>query len=116
MTELTSRRLYLCVPHRDDMSKFLPAVLRGGVGIVQLREKNLDDDIRRKTAELMISICRDYGVPFIMNDSPELALELALMASMLDKMTSVLSIVANSLDQTQSLVFQHMLKVNSHRH
>jgi len=75
MTELTSRRLYLCVPHRDDMSKFLPAVLRGGVGIVQLREKNLDDDVRRKTAELMIPICRDYGVPFIMNDSPELALE-----------------------------------------
>jgi len=57
------------------MSTFLPAVLRGGVGIVQLREKNLGDDVRRKTAELMIPICRDYGVPFIMNDSPELALE-----------------------------------------
>ena len=57
------------------MSTFLPAVLRGGVGIVQLREKNLDDDVRRKTAKIMIPICRDYGVPFIMNDSPELALE-----------------------------------------
>ena len=41
------------------MSTFLPAVLRGGVGIVQLREKNLDDDVRRKTAKIMIPICRD---------------------------------------------------------
>ena len=57
------------------MSTFLPAALRGGVGIVQLREKNLDDENRIKAAKIMVPICRDYGVPFIMNDSPELALE-----------------------------------------
>jgi thiamine-phosphate pyrophosphorylase len=57
------------------MSKFLSSVLHGGVDIVQLREKNLDDELRIKTAKIMVPICRDYGVPFIMNDSPELALE-----------------------------------------
>jgi thiamine-phosphate pyrophosphorylase len=56
------------------MVAFLPAVLRGGVDVVQLREKDLDDEVRVVTARLMVPICRDFGVPFIMNDSPELAL------------------------------------------
>lgn len=77
MFDLTSRSLYLCVGHRDDMATFLPAVLRGGIDIVQLREKNLDDNVRRATARLMVPICRDFGVPFVMNDSPELALDVA---------------------------------------
>ena len=75
MPELSSRRLYLCVAHREDMATFLPAVLRGGVDVVQLREKELPDTVRLATARLMAPICRDFGVPFIMNDSPELALE-----------------------------------------
>jgi thiamine-phosphate pyrophosphorylase len=56
------------------MSDFLPAVLRGGIDIVQLREKDHSDDVRRAQARIMAPICRDFGVPFIMNDSPELAL------------------------------------------
>jgi thiamine-phosphate diphosphorylase len=70
---LDERHLYLCVPHREDLADFLPRVLRGGVDVVQLREKDLDDETRLADATLMIPICRDYGVPFIMNDSPELA-------------------------------------------
>jgi thiamine-phosphate pyrophosphorylase len=74
VSRLDRRHLYLCVGHRDDLTTFLPAVLRGGVDVVQLREKELDDDIRSADAALMIPICRHFGVPFIMNDSPELAL------------------------------------------
>jgi len=55
------------------MAAFLPAVLRGGVDVVQLREKDLDDEVRASAARLMVPICRDFDVPFIMNDSPELA-------------------------------------------
>jgi thiamine-phosphate pyrophosphorylase len=73
VSALKQRHLYLCVPHREDLADFLPAVLRGGVDVVQLREKDLDDEIRIADARLMIPICRDFGVPFIMNDSPELA-------------------------------------------
>lgn len=72
--DLSSRNLYLCVAHREDMATYLPAVLRGGVDIVQLREKDLSDEVRVSTARLMVPICRDFGVPFVMNDSPELAL------------------------------------------
>jgi thiamine-phosphate pyrophosphorylase len=71
---LSNRHLYLCVDHREDMATFLLAVLRGGVDVVQLREKDLSDEVRTATARLMVPICRDFDVPFIMNDSPELAL------------------------------------------
>ena len=74
MYELSTRRLYLCVGVRDDLTDFLPAVLAGGVDIVQLREKDLADEARLAAARAMLPICRDHGVPFIMNDSPELAL------------------------------------------
>lgn len=75
MRELIKRNLYLCVSHREDMARFLVDVLEGGVDIVQLREKVLPDELRLKTARLMAPICRDFSVPFIMNDSPELALQ-----------------------------------------
>jgi len=71
---LADRHLYLCVAHRDDLAAFLPAVLRGGVDVVQLREKDLDSDVQIADARIMLSICREFDVPFIMNDSPELAL------------------------------------------
>jgi thiamine-phosphate pyrophosphorylase len=74
VSALNQRHLYLCVPHREDLADFVLAVLRGGVDVVQLREKDLDDETRVADARLMIPICRDFGVPFIMNDSPELAL------------------------------------------
>jgi thiamine-phosphate pyrophosphorylase len=69
------RGLYLCVPMRDDMSSFLTAVLAGGVDVVQLREKVLPFRDQIETARLMRAICRDHSVPFIMNDSPESALD-----------------------------------------
>ena len=73
MFDLASRHLYLCVGQRDDMSTFLPAVLRGGVDVVQLREKVVPLDDQLMTARLMRSICREFDVPFLVNDSPELA-------------------------------------------
>ena len=74
MHNLNDRRLYLCVAVREDIESFLDGVLRGGVDVVQLRDKELGIEGRRSCAKLMVPICRDYGVPFIMNDSPELAL------------------------------------------
>jgi thiamine-phosphate pyrophosphorylase len=75
--DLATRRLYLCVGVRDDLEKFLPAVLHGGVDVVQLREKTLDLDAQRRAALVMEPICHAFNVPFIVNDSPELAVEVA---------------------------------------
>jgi thiamine-phosphate pyrophosphorylase len=71
--DLAARRLYLCVGVRDDMAAFLPAVLLGGVDVVQLREKVLGAPEQLAAARIMVPICREFGVPFVMNDSPELA-------------------------------------------
>ena len=73
--DLVSRSLYLCVGVRDDLCDFVAATLRGGVDVVQLREKDLPDSERVAAARRLLPICRDFGVPFVMNDSPELALE-----------------------------------------
>lgn len=75
MYDLANRRLYLCVGVRDDMDDFLPAVIAGGVDVVQLREKERPDEVRLAAARRMVAICRDLGVPFVMNDSPRLALD-----------------------------------------
>lgn len=56
------------------MAEFLPSVLRGGVDVVQLREKNLPFAEQLEPARQMRAICRDFEVPFLVNDSPELAL------------------------------------------
>jgi len=59
------------------MTEFLPAVLRGGVDIVQLREKNAPRDAIVAGAREMRAICADFDVPFIMNDDPNLAVEVS---------------------------------------
>lgn len=47
--------------------------LRGGVTMLQLREKDLDPtDFLREARELR-TLCRRYGVPFLINDNVEIA-------------------------------------------
>lgn len=50
------------------------AALRGGVTCVQLREKALDEAAFLQEAKELCALCRRYGVPFIVNDSVEIAL------------------------------------------
>lgn len=47
--------------------------LKGGVTLVQLREKNLDFDSFCKEAEKIHLLCRKYNVPLIINDNVEVA-------------------------------------------
>ena len=49
--------------------------LRGGATCVQLREKNLDRDAFLAEAKDLKVLCARYGVPLIINDNVELALE-----------------------------------------
>jgi thiamine-phosphate pyrophosphorylase len=72
--KLASRRLYLCTPDRPDLEDFLVACLRGGVDVVQLRDKSLDARPLVARAELALRCCRAHGVPFIVNDRPDVAL------------------------------------------
>jgi thiamine-phosphate pyrophosphorylase len=69
------RRLYLCTPDRPDLEAFIAACVRGGVDIVQLRDKDLDARSVLVRARVARTVCADLGVPFILNDRPDLALE-----------------------------------------
>lgn len=57
------------------MATFLPDVIRGGVDVVQLREKVVAHADQVEAAREMLRICRDHDVPFIVNDSAWLAAE-----------------------------------------
>jgi thiamine-phosphate pyrophosphorylase len=72
---LEGRRLYLCTPDRPDLERFVAACIAGGVDLVQLRDKVLDARPLLARARLAAAVCRDNGVPFILNDRPDLALE-----------------------------------------
>ena len=70
------RRLYLCTPDRPDLADFVRACIDGGVDVVQLRDKVLDARPLLERAAAVQDVCRDAGVPFVLNDRPDLALEL----------------------------------------
>lgn len=74
-TSLADRRLYLCTADRPDLAQFLEACIAGGVDVVQLRDKLLDARPLLQRARLAALVCRDQAVPFILNDRPDLALE-----------------------------------------
>jgi thiamine-phosphate pyrophosphorylase len=67
--------LYLCTPDRPDLAAFVTACIAGGVDVVQLREKHLEAKPLLERARLVRAVCTDGGVPFILNDRPDLALE-----------------------------------------
>ena len=54
---------------------FVAAAVGGGVDVVQLRDKSLDARPLLARAALVRRVCNDHGVPFILNDRPDLALE-----------------------------------------
>lgn len=72
-----SCRLYLVTPPQIDVARFsedLKAALDGGdVGCLQLRLKDCEDNDILRAAEHLAPICRDYQVPLLINDRPDLA-------------------------------------------
>lgn len=50
--------------------------LKGGATFVQLREKNLDKEHFMEEARQIKELCREYKVPFVINDSVDIALEM----------------------------------------
>ena len=69
---LRRARLYLVVDAAAE--HVLPAALRGGVDMVQLRDKELGDDSLLEVAARFRAVCREHGPLFWLNDRPDLAL------------------------------------------
>lgn len=63
-TWLNGRTLAFCVEES----------IKGGATFVQLREKDADFDTFLEQAKEIKSVCKKYGVPFVINDDIEVAL------------------------------------------
>lgn len=55
------------------LREVLPAALRGGVDIFQLRDKHAGDEEVLEAAAEARAICDDHGALFVLNDRPDLA-------------------------------------------
>lgn len=85
-TSATERRgrlrgLYAVTPETDDLARLRGLVSRaieGGARLVQYRAKRVAARERLRQAESLLALCRDHGVPLVVND--DLALAIALGA------------------------------------
>ena len=57
----------------SDWLGVIESALKGGIAIVQYREKTADDEERLKVARQMRSLCHQYGALFIVNDRIDIA-------------------------------------------
>ena len=67
------RRLYLVTPARPDLAGFLEAAVRGGVDVVQVRERSLSDGALLAVLHEARAVTARLGVPLVVNDRPDLA-------------------------------------------
>ncbi|WP_353933125.1 thiamine phosphate synthase [Okeanomitos corallinicola TIOX110] len=66
--------LYLVTSPADNLFEVVEAALKGGLTLLQYREKTADDLIRLERARKLRQLCHDYGALFIINDRVDLAL------------------------------------------
>lgn len=73
---LDDARLYLCTPARTrqgDLREFLHAAYRGGVDIIQLRDKSLDTRDEIAALEVLAEVAAEHGRLFAVNDRADVA-------------------------------------------
>lgn len=71
--------LYAVTPDELDVTRLtaqVRAALAGGANFVQYRNKIAAPAVRREQAKALLSVCRGHGVPLIINDHTELALDI----------------------------------------
>jgi thiamine-phosphate pyrophosphorylase len=73
LSRAAESRLYLITPARPDLGDFLEAAIRGGVDMVQVREKELADRELLAALEEARAVTRRLGVALVVNDRPDLA-------------------------------------------
>ena len=60
---------------KQSLYEQVESALKGGATCVQLREKELDDDAFLNEAIEISALCKQYGVPFFINDNVEIAIK-----------------------------------------
>lgn len=60
---------------KQSLYEQVESALKGGATCVQLREKELDEESFLKEAMEISALCKQYGVPFFVNDNVEIAIK-----------------------------------------
>lgn len=60
---------------KQSLYEQVESALKGGATCVQLREKKLDEETFLKEAVEISALCKQYGVPFFINDNVEIAIK-----------------------------------------
>lgn len=71
--------LYAITPDLENTNDLLnkaQQALEGRVQLIQYRNKLANEILRRKQAKLLLQLCREYGIPLIINDHLDLAIEI----------------------------------------
>lgn len=63
----------LLLPNDTQMQEQVEAALRGGLSLLQYRDKTADASKALRQARLLADLCKHYDCLFIVNDDPELA-------------------------------------------
>jgi thiamine-phosphate pyrophosphorylase len=70
---LADRRLYLVTPLRADFEDYLEAAIRGGVDVVQVRDRAVPDGQLLEALASARRVTAAHGLPLGVNDRPDLA-------------------------------------------
>lgn len=60
----------------EDLTSVCKSVLENGATFLQIREKDLDEGTYEQEAEALKKLCAQYHIPFVVNDSVEIALDI----------------------------------------
>ncbi|MBD2429013.1 thiamine phosphate synthase [Phormidium sp. FACHB-1136] len=66
--------VYLVTSPQENLVATVEAALKGGITLVQYRDKNTEDDVRFQRAQQLREICHRYQALFLVNDRVDLAL------------------------------------------
>lgn len=102
--------LYLVAPARlaaGDVADLAPELADAGVDLIQLREKEMEAGDLLRVGEPVRDACREAGIPFIINDRPDVALVLR---------ADGVHVGQNDLpvDVTRALVGERIVGVSTH--
>jgi thiamine-phosphate pyrophosphorylase len=79
MRSLDDARLYLVAPARltaGPLADLVPELVSAGVDVIQLREKEMEAADLIRVGAPLVEACAGVGIPFILNDRPDVALAL----------------------------------------
>ena len=60
---------------KQSLYEQVEAALKGGVTCIQLREKELDEEVFLEEAVKLAALCKKYEVPFFVNDNVDIAIK-----------------------------------------